>query len=77
MSSLFVLTFMFSTPAFCLGIVNPQWVGLKTRKLSVAFYGVLMVASFVLVGVPSPQPSQPAASLLTSTKWSQSTVSAP
>ncbi|WP_293332948.1 hypothetical protein [Microcoleus sp. CAWBG58] len=31
MSSLFVLTFLFSTPAFCLDLVNPQWVGLSCR----------------------------------------------
>ncbi len=70
MSSLFVLTFMFSTPAFCLGLVNPQWVGLGTRKLSVALYGVLMAASFVLLGWESPKPSQPVASALSaSTEW--------
>ena len=69
MSSLFVLTFMFSTPAFCLGLVNPQWVGLATRKLSVAVYGVLMVASFVLVGIAAPKPPQPISSgLLASTE---------
>lgn len=68
MSSLFVLTFMFSTPAFCLGLVNPQWVGLGTRKLSVAVYGFLMVASFVLIGLTEPRPPQPVSSaLLTST----------
>ncbi|MEG4284956.1 hypothetical protein QUB68_17650 [Microcoleus sp. A006_D1] len=78
MSSLFVLTFMFSTPAFCLGLVNPQWVGLGTRKLSVALYGVLMVASFVLVGVSAPKPSQPVASALSaSTEWPESMVSEP
>jgi len=61
---------MFSTPAFCLGIVNPQWVGLGTRKLSVAFYGVLMAASFVLLGVVSPKPAQPVSlGLLASTEW--------
>ena len=68
MSSLFVLTFMFSTPAFCLGLVNPQWVGLETRKLSVAVYGFLMVASFVLIGLTEPRPPQPVSSgLLTLT----------
>ena len=67
MSSLFVLTFMFSTPAFCLGLVNPQWVGLGTRKLSVAVYGFLMVASFVLIGLTEPRPPQPVSSVLTST----------
>ena len=68
MSSLFVLTFMFSTPAFCLGLVNPQWVGLGTRKLSVAVYGLLMVASFVLIGLTEPRPPQPVSSgLLTLT----------
>lgn len=74
MSSLFVLTFMFSTPAFCLGLVNPQWVGLATRKLSVAVYGVLMVASFVSVGLAAPKPPQPVSSLLTSTEWQESRV---
>ena len=64
MSSLFVLTFMLSTPAFCLGLVNPQWVGLDSRKLSVALYGVLMVASFVLVGHTAPRPPQPVSSAL-------------
>ncbi|MCC3412167.1 MULTISPECIES: hypothetical protein [unclassified Microcoleus] len=68
MSSLFVLTFMFSTPAFCLGLVNPQWVGLATRKLSVAVYGVLMVASFVSVGLAAPKQPQPVSSLLSSTE---------
>jgi hypothetical protein len=72
MSSLFVLTFMFSTPAFCLGLVNPQWVGLATRKLSVAVYGVLMVASFVSVGLVSPKQPQPVSSLLTSTESQES-----
>jgi hypothetical protein len=51
MSSLFVLTFMFSTPAFCLGLLNPQWVGLGTRKRATALYGGLMAVSFLLVGV--------------------------
>ena len=74
MSSLFVLTFMFSTPAFCLGLVNPQWVGLATRKLSVAVYGVLMVASFVSVGLVAPKPPQPVSSLLTSIEWQESRV---
>ena len=72
MSSLFVLTFMFSTPAFCLGLVNPQWVGLATRKLSVAVYGVLMVASFVSVGLTAPKPPPPVSSLLTSIEWQES-----
>jgi hypothetical protein len=51
MSSLFVLTFMFSTPAFCLGLLNPQWVGLGTRKRATALYGGLMAVSFLMVGV--------------------------
>ena len=73
MSSLFVLTFMFSTPAFCLGLVNPRWVGLGTRKLSAAVYGVLMVASFVLVGLGTPKPPPPVSSgRLASTEWSES-----
>ncbi|WP_293148946.1 MULTISPECIES: hypothetical protein [unclassified Microcoleus] len=72
MSSLFVLTFMFSTPAFCLGLVNPQWVGLATRKLSVAVYGVLTIASFVSVGLVAPKQPQPVSSLLTSIEWQES-----
>ena len=78
MSSLFVLTFMFSTPAFCLGLVNPQWVGLGTRKLSVAVYGLLMVASFVLIGLTGPKSPQPVSSgLLASTEWPEYRVNAP
>ncbi len=67
MSSLFVLTFMFSTPAFFLGLINPQWVGLGTRRRSAALYGGLMVASFVLIGLTAPRPPQPVSSVLTST----------
>ncbi|MEO6862016.1 MAG: hypothetical protein ABI180_10880 [Microcoleus sp.] len=78
MSSLFVLTFMFSMPAFCLGLVNPQWVGMGDRKLSVSLYGVLMAVSFVLVGVTAPKPPQPVASAqLASTEWQESMVSEP
>jgi len=78
MSSLFVLTFMFSMPAFCLGLVNPQWVGMGDRKLSVSLYGVLMAVSFVLLGVTAPKPSQPVVSgLLASTEWQESMVSEP
>ncbi|MEG4215073.1 excalibur calcium-binding domain-containing protein [Microcoleus sp. Pol14C6] len=47
-----------SIPAFFLGIVNPKWVGAPTRKRSIAMYGGLMAASFVLVGVTAPPPSQ-------------------
>jgi len=61
---------MFSTPAFCLGLVNPQWVGLENRQLSVAVYGVLMAASFVLIGMAAPKPQQPVSlGLLASTEW--------
>ena len=77
MSSLFVLTFMFSTPAFCLGLVNPQWVGLGSRKLSVTVYGVLMVASFVLIGLTAPKPAQPVSLGLASTEWPEFRVNAP
>ncbi|MEG3846290.1 hypothetical protein QT972_33825 [Microcoleus sp. herbarium7] len=78
MSSLFVLTFMFSTPAFCLGLVNPQWVGLGTRRRSAALYGGLMAVSFVLLGVTAPRPPQPVSSgLLASTEWQEYRVSAP
>ncbi|MEG4076431.1 hypothetical protein QUA30_27920 [Microcoleus sp. Pol14C2] len=78
MSSLFVLTFMFSTPAFCLGLLNPQWVGLGTRKRSAALYGGLMAVSFVLLGVTAPKTPQPVSSgLLASTEWPEFRVSAP
>ncbi|MEG4809621.1 hypothetical protein QUA79_19285 [Microcoleus sp. F8-D1] len=77
MSSLFVLTFMFSTPAFCLGLLNPQWVGLGTRKRSAALYGGLMAVSFVLLGVTAPRPPQPVLSgLLASTQWPEFRVRA-
>lgn len=76
MSSLYVLTFMFSMPAFFLGLVNPQWVGMKNRQLSVSLYGVLMAVSFVLVGVTAPKPSQPVASVLpASTERAESSAS--
>ncbi|MCC3530272.1 MAG: hypothetical protein JGK21_19955 [Microcoleus sp. PH2017_22_RUC_O_B] len=55
-------------------MVNPQWVGLGTRKPSIAVYGVLMVASFVSVGLVAPKQSQPVSSLLTSTEWQESRV---
>ncbi|MEG3924920.1 MULTISPECIES: hypothetical protein [unclassified Microcoleus] len=78
MSSLFVLTFMFSTPAFCLGLLNPQWVGLGTRQRSAALYGGLMAVSFVLLGVTAPKPPQAVSSgLLASTEWPELRVSAP
>ncbi|MBD1813007.1 MULTISPECIES: hypothetical protein [unclassified Microcoleus] len=78
MSSLFVLTFMFSTPAFCLGLLNPQWVGLATRKRSSALYGGLMAVSFVLLGVTAPKAPQPVSSgLLASTESLEFRVSAP
>jgi hypothetical protein len=59
MSSLFVLTFMFSLPALCLGAVNPKWVGLPNRKRAIALYGGLMAVSFVSIGFAAPKPSQP------------------
>lgn len=78
MSSLFVLTFMFSTPAFCLGLLNPQWVGQGNRKRSAALYGGLMAVSFVVLGVTAPKPPQPVSSgLLASTEWPELRVSAP
>ncbi len=78
MSSLFVLTFMFSTPAFCLGMLNPQWVGLGTRKRSAALYGGLMAVSFLLVGVTGPKPPQAVSSgLLAPTELAEFRVSAP
>ncbi|MEG4108881.1 excalibur calcium-binding domain-containing protein [Microcoleus sp. S13_C5] len=58
MFNFFVLSFLLSIPALFLGIVNPKWVGAPTRKRSIAMYGGLMVASFVLVGVTAPPPSQ-------------------
>ncbi|MEG4069919.1 excalibur calcium-binding domain-containing protein [Microcoleus sp. Pol11C2] len=58
MFNFFVLSFLLSIPAFFLGIVNPKWVGAPTRKRSAAMYGGLMAASFVLVGVTAPNPSQ-------------------
>ncbi|MEG4571404.1 excalibur calcium-binding domain-containing protein [Microcoleus sp. N3A4] len=58
MSNFFVLSFLLSIPAFFLGIVNPKWVAAPTRKRSAAMYGGLMAASFVLVGVTAPPPSQ-------------------
>ncbi len=76
MSSLFVLTFMFSTPAFCLGLLNPQWVGLGTRKRSAALYGGLMAVSFVLLGVTAPKPQPVSSGLLASTEWPEFRVSA-
>ncbi len=77
MSSLFALTFMFSMPAFFLGLVNPRWVGMKNRKLSVSLYGISLAVSFVLLGVAAPKPSHPLASgLLASTERPESSVSA-
>ncbi|MEG5065824.1 excalibur calcium-binding domain-containing protein [Microcoleus sp. B3-A4] len=58
MFNFFVLSFLLSIPALFLGIVNPKWVGAPTRKRSIAMYGGLMAASFVLVGVTAPPPSQ-------------------
>ena len=78
MSSLFVLTFMFSTPAFCLGLLNPQWVGLRTRKRATALYGGLMAVSFLLVGVTAGKPPQAVSSgQLGSTELAEFRVSAP
>ena len=78
MSSLFVLTFMFSTPAFCLGLLNPQWVGQGTRKRATALYGGLMAVSFLLVGVTAGKPSQAVSSgLLASTELAEFRVSSP
>jgi hypothetical protein len=78
MSSLFVLTFMFSTPAFCLGLLNPQWVGLGTRKRATALYGGLMAVSFLLVGVTAgKQPQAVSSGRLASTELAEFTVSAP
>lgn len=56
MFNFFVLSFLLSLPAFFLGIVNPKWVAAPTRKRSVAMYGGLMAASFVLFGVTAPKP---------------------
>lgn len=56
MFNFFLLSFLLSIPAFFLGIVNPKWVAAPTRKRSVAMYGGLMAASFVLVGVTAPNP---------------------
>lgn len=58
MFNFFLLSFLLSIPAFFLGIVNPKWVGAPTRKRSIPMYGGLMAASFVLVGVTAPPPSQ-------------------
>jgi hypothetical protein len=58
MFNFFLLSFLLSIPAFFLGIVNPKWVAAPTRKRSITMYGGLMVASFVLVGVTAPPPSQ-------------------
>ena len=78
MSILFVLTLMFSTPAFCLGLLNPQWVGQGTRKRATALYGGLMAVSFLLLGVTGPNAPQPVSSgLLASTEWPELRVSAP
>jgi hypothetical protein len=78
MSSLFVLTFMFSTPAFCLGLLNPQWVGLRTRKRATALYGGLMAVSFLLLGVTAAKPPQEVSSgLPASTELAEFRVSAP
>ena len=72
MSSLFVLTFMFSMPAFCLGLVNPSWVAQPTRKRAIALYGVLMAVSFVSLGFAAPKPSQPvSAGLVAATEVSK------
>ncbi|MEP6487910.1 excalibur calcium-binding domain-containing protein [Microcoleus vaginatus GB2-A3] len=65
MFNFFVLSFLLSIPAFFLGIVNPKWVGAPTRKRSIAMYGGLMAASFVLVGVTAPPPSQEVSVALT------------
>lgn len=78
MSSLFVLTFMFSTPAFFLGIINPQWVGLGNRLRSAALYGGLMAVSFLLLGVTAPKSPQPVSSgLLASIESPEFRVNAP
>jgi hypothetical protein len=78
MSSLFVLTFMFSTPAFCLGLLNPQWVGQGTRKRATALYGGLMAVSFLLLGVTGSKPPQEVSSgLPASTELAEFRVSAP
>jgi len=69
---------MFSTPAFFMGLVNPQWVGLGNRKLSATLYGGLMAVSFVLLGVTAPKLPQPVSSgLLASTEAPEFRVSAP
>ncbi|MEG5038998.1 MULTISPECIES: hypothetical protein [unclassified Microcoleus] len=65
MFNFFVLSFLLSIPALFLGIVNPKWVGAPTRKRSIAMYGGLMAASFVLVGVTAPPPSQEVSVALT------------
>jgi hypothetical protein len=62
MSSLFVLTFMFSTPGFCLGVLNPNgwdWELASDRCLVRRVDG-----SFVrfLLGVTAPKPPQPVSS---------------
>ncbi|MGL5063145.1 MAG: hypothetical protein ACRC62_24465 [Microcoleus sp.] len=67
MSSLFVLTFMFSMPAFCLGVVNPKWVGMPTRKQALALYGALMAVSFISIGFTTPRPPQPVSAALLAT----------
>jgi hypothetical protein len=67
MSSLFVLTFMFSMPALCLGAVNPKWVGIKTRKQAIALYGGLMAVSFVSIGFAAPKPPQSVSAVLLAT----------
>ncbi|MEG4580524.1 excalibur calcium-binding domain-containing protein [Microcoleus sp. MON1_C5] len=65
MFNFFVLSFLLSIPALFLGIVNPKWVGAPTRKRSIAMYGGLMAASFVLAGVTAPPPSQEVSVALT------------
>lgn len=61
MASLFTLTFLASSIAFMVGLLNPRWVvprGKKTRGRSSLIYGGILLLSFIGVGVASPSPPE-------------------
>lgn len=52
---LFAILFYLSIIAFILGIINPKWIGLKTRKKSILVTLVATIVFLVAFGITAPE----------------------
>jgi Predicted hydrolase (metallo-beta-lactamase superfamily) len=59
MAALFALLFLISFICLIIGLIRPQtvirWGTIKTRKKALKYFGIPLMASFILIGITAPK----------------------